>query len=147
MPFFVKNARICSAMIFIMCCVKSLTNFIMLCYINRLYSNSVVLKITAHNWQKCKRVFLTCHCHEIYRDEAVVPKSCKYTLKIMICANMWYLGQFRENLILIEGRISKFSCTCVHIYLWLSAARHISFLLNRFSVRYRFLFPVLCFLP
>ena len=42
---------------------------------------------------------LTCHCHEIYRDEAVGLKCCKYTLKITICVNMWNLGQFRENLI------------------------------------------------
>ena len=37
--------------------------------------------LTAHNWQKWKRVFLTCPCHEIYRDEAVGLKSCKYTWK------------------------------------------------------------------
>ena len=28
--------------------------------------------LTAHNWQNWKRVFLTCPCHNIYRDEAVV---------------------------------------------------------------------------
>ena len=27
--------------------------------------------LTGGNWQKWKRVFLTCPCHEIYRDEAV----------------------------------------------------------------------------
>ena len=37
--------------------------------------------LTAHNWQKWKRVFLTCPCHKIYRDEAVGLKSCKYTWK------------------------------------------------------------------
>ena len=38
--------------------------------------------ITAlYNWQKWKRVFLTCPCHEIYRDVAVGLKSCKYSLK------------------------------------------------------------------
>ena len=35
----------------------------------------------AYNWQKLKRVFLTCPCHEIYRDVAVGLKSCKYTFK------------------------------------------------------------------
>ena len=30
---------------------------------------------------KLKRVFLTCPCHEIYKDEAVGLKSCKYTWK------------------------------------------------------------------
>ena len=48
--------------------------------------------LTAHNWQKWKRVFLTCPCHEIYRDEAVGLKSCKYTWKIMIFVKMWNLG-------------------------------------------------------
>ena len=41
--------------------------------------------LTTHSWQKWKRVFLTCPCHEIYRDEAVgLLKSSKYTWKIMI---------------------------------------------------------------
>ena len=38
--------------------------------------------LTGGNWQKWKRVFLTCPCHEIYRDEAVGLKSCKNTWKI-----------------------------------------------------------------
>ena len=54
---------------------------------------------------KKKRVFLTCHCHEIYRDEADDLKSFKYTLKItiyMIYVNIWNLGQLRENLIFCQ---------------------------------------------
>ena len=35
--------------------------------------------LTAHNWQKWKRVFLTCPCHEVYRVEAVGLKSSNYT--------------------------------------------------------------------
>ena len=35
----------------------------------------------AHNWQKLKSRFLTCPCHEIYRDEAVSLKSSSYTWK------------------------------------------------------------------
>ena len=31
--------------------------------------------LTAHNWQKWKKVFLTCLCHKIYRVEAVGLKS------------------------------------------------------------------------
>ena len=54
------------------------------------------LLLTAHNWQKWKRVFLTCPCHEIYRDEAEGLKSCKYTWKITIYVNVWNFGQFRE---------------------------------------------------
>ena len=46
------------------------------------------VSLTAHNWQKWKRVFLTCPCHDIYRVEAVGLKSSNYTLKIVIFANM-----------------------------------------------------------
>ena len=58
--------------------------------------------LTAHNLQKWKRVFLTSPCHEIYRDEAVGLKSCKYTWKITIFVKMWNLGQYRENLIFCQ---------------------------------------------
>ena len=60
---------------------------------NVFYAN----RLTTHNWQKCERAFLTCPCHEIYRDEAVGLKSCKYTLKITIYVNMWNLEQFRKK--------------------------------------------------
>ena len=53
--------------------------------------------LTGGNWQQWKRVFLTCPCHEIYRDEAVDLKSCKNTWKITIFVKMWNLGQYREN--------------------------------------------------
>ena len=54
----------------------------------------VILHVkTAHNWQKWKRVFLSCPCHKIYRDEAVGFKSCKYAWKITIFVKMWNLGQ------------------------------------------------------
>ena len=58
--------------------------------------------LMAHNWQKWKRVFLTCPCHKIYRDKAVGLKSCKYTWKITIFVKMWNLGQYRENLIFCQ---------------------------------------------
>ena len=48
--------------------------------------------LTAPNWQKWKRVFLTCLCHEIHRVEAVDLKSCKYTWKITIHVKMRNLG-------------------------------------------------------
>ena len=71
--------------------------------INRTVCISTVwTALTAHNWQKWKRVFLTCPCHKIYRDEAVGLKSCKYTWKITIFVKMWNLGQYRENLILCQ---------------------------------------------
>ena len=58
--------------------------------------------LTAHNWQKEKRVFLTCPCHKIYRVEAVGPESGKYTWKITIFVKMWNLGQYREILIFCQ---------------------------------------------
>ena len=58
--------------------------------------------LTAHNWQKWKRVFLACPCHKIYRDEAVGVKSCKYTSKLTIFMKMSNLGQYRENLIFCQ---------------------------------------------
>ena len=48
--------------------------------------------LTVHNWQKWKRVFLTCPCHEIYRDKAVGLKGCRYPWKITIFVKMWNLG-------------------------------------------------------
>ena len=58
--------------------------------------------LTTHNWQKWKRVFLTCPCHDIYRYETVGLKSCKYTWKITIYVKVRNLGQFRENLIFCQ---------------------------------------------
>ena len=49
--------------------------------------------LTGGNWQKWKRVFLTCPCHKSYRDEAVGLKSCKYTWKITKFVKMGNLGQ------------------------------------------------------
>ena len=60
------------------------------------------MSLMAHNWQKWKRVFLTCPCHEIYRDEAVGLKSYNYTLKVTIFVNTWNLKQFLENLIFCQ---------------------------------------------
>ena len=45
--------------------------------------------LMAHNWQKWKRVFLTCHCHKIYRHEAVgLKKLQKYLKNYDICENV-----------------------------------------------------------
>ena len=38
----------------------------------------ILMCLTAHNWQKWKRVFPTCPCHKIHRDEAAGLKRCKY---------------------------------------------------------------------
>ena len=46
--------------------------------IERLISSS----LTGGNWQKWKRLFLTCPCHEIYRDEAVGLKVAKILEKL-----------------------------------------------------------------
>ena len=58
------------------------------------------IKLTAHNWQNWKSRFLTCPCHNIYKEkEAIGLKSSNYTLEIMIFVNIWNFGQFRGNLI------------------------------------------------
>ena len=74
--------------------------------------------LTAHNWQKWKSTFLTCHYHEIYREEAVGLKSSNYTLKITIlwiCAIWGKFGKnwYFENNCFIKNRIKKFFCTYV----------------------------------
>ena len=44
-------------------------------------NNYFIKPLTTYNWQKWKRVFPTCPCHEIYKDDAVCLKSYKYTFK------------------------------------------------------------------
>ena len=68
----------------------------------RTSSGFIWVPLTGGNWQKWKRVFLTCPCHEIYRDEAVGLKSCKNTWKITIFVKMWNLEQYREHLIFCQ---------------------------------------------
>ena len=58
--------------------------------------------LTAHNWQKWKSIFLTCHCHKIYGVEAVGLKKSNYTFKNTMFVIMWNLGQFREKLIFCQ---------------------------------------------
>ena len=68
--------------------------------------------LTGGNWQKWKRVFLTCPCRKIYRDEAVGLKSCKYIIlenlrnlwKWEIWGNIAKIWYFASNF-LIEARI------------------------------------------
>ena len=72
-------------------------------FLSHKHNNNYDIPLTAHNWQKWKRVFLTCPRHEIYRDEAVGLKSRKYTWKIKIYVNMWNLEQFHENLIFVNN--------------------------------------------
>ena len=78
--------------------------------------------LTAHNWQKWKRVFLTCPCHKIFRDEAVglkvanILEKLGYLWKCEIWANIVKIWYFVNNC-LMEAQIFKFFCTCVtHIY-------------------------------
>ena len=52
--------------------------------------------------EKEQSTFLTCPCHEIYREEAVGLKSYNYTFKIAIFVNMWNLGHVLENLIVCQ---------------------------------------------
>ena len=56
-----------------------------------------LFSLTAHNWQKLKRVCLTYPPHKIYKVEAVGLKTSNYTLKIKIFANMWNLGPKKKK--------------------------------------------------
>ena len=58
--------------------------------------------LTAHNWQHWKRVFPSCHCHEIYRVKPVGLKNCNYVWKITIFVNVWNLGQLLEKSIFCQ---------------------------------------------
>ena len=71
---------------------------VLLCFVTTyiLFGFYAWVTLTGGNWQKWKRVFLTCPCHEIYRDEAVGLKSCKNTWKITIFVKMWNLGQIMK---------------------------------------------------
>ena len=51
------------------------------------------MTLTVHNWQNWERVFLSCHCHEIYRVEEVDLERSNHTLKIAI-----FVGEIIENL-------------------------------------------------
>ena len=67
------------------------------------HSSRARLDLTAHNWQKRKSVFLTCHCHKIYRVETGgLINFHLYFLKNTIFVNRWNLGQFREKLIFCQ---------------------------------------------
>ena len=72
------------------------------CYTLIEFVNTPHFHINGSQLAKMKRVFLTCPCHEIYKDEVVGLKSCKYTLKITIVVNIWNLGEFCENLIFCQ---------------------------------------------
>ena len=74
--------------------------------------------LTAHNWQKWKRIFLTCPCHEIYRvDEVGFKKFQLYFKKLWLFVNMWNLGQFLEKFIPKSKNPFEFKVT-VHSNLW-----------------------------
>ena len=85
-----------------------------------IFLSEVKDNLTAHNWQKWKKsAFLTCHCHEIYREDVVGLKSPHKYLK-----KLWFLwiceiwGNFVKNWYfvnncLIKVRILKFFCTYV----------------------------------
>ena len=48
----------------------------------------VVNDVNGSQLAKMKSTFLTCHSHEIHREEVVGLKSSNYTLKIMIFVNI-----------------------------------------------------------
>ena len=107
--------------------------------------------LTTHNWQKWKRVFLTCPCHKSYGDEVVGLKSCKYTWKITIFVKMWNLGQYRENLIFCQKLLNWSSNFKILLHMCdtynCDYLKHstISFQVNQISVKYDFPFQFCIF--
>ena len=109
-------------------------------------SGPVWVPLMAHNWQRWKSTVLLYPYHKIYRVEVVCLKRSNYTFKITIFVSMWNLGQFREKIdILSITAWLKFESKnpfahMWRIWLWLTTAHHILFLLNRFSIKFRFSF-------
>ena len=73
--------------------------------------------LTAHNWQKWKRVFLTCPCHKIYRDEGS-KKLQKYLKNYDICENVEFGAiSWKCDILsitaLLKLEFKQFFCTCV----------------------------------
>ena len=103
-------------------------------------------EFTAHNWQKCKSTFLTCHCHEIYREAVGLKKVPIIYLKnnYIFCEYVKFGAiSLKIDIFLITAQL-KFESKSSFAQMWhillLSDANHILFLLNRFSVKYRFPF-------
>ena len=57
-------------------------------FLLNLFRKLTTLLLMANNWQIWKRIFLTCPCHEIYRDEAVGLKVANILSKILILVKM-----------------------------------------------------------
>ena len=74
---------------------------------DRPHTLTLILTLTAHNWQKWKRVFLPCPWHKIYRVEAVGLKSSNYNWKIMIFAICEIWGNFVKNWYFVNNCLIK----------------------------------------
>ena len=126
-------------------CMRPITSFAAHCWL--FFTIRLLLRLTTG---KNERVFLTCPCHKIYRDEAVGLKSCKYTWKITIFVKMGNWGNIKKIWYFVNNCFNwssnlKIFCTCVTrviVIIWSTAYFVSTF---RFSVKYRFPFPVLRF--
>ena len=80
--------------------------------------NSILCWLNGWQLAKWKRVFLTCPCHEIYRDEAVGLKSCKileklrYLWKCEIWGNIVKIWYFVNNCLIKAWIKNIFLHTC-----------------------------------
>ena len=105
--------------------------------------------LKAHNWQKWKSTFHACPRHKIYRVEAVGLKKFQlYLSNYDFCENVKFGAILWKFDILSTTAWLKFESKIPfarmwHISIWLSAACHISFLPNWFSVENRFPFYIL----
>ena len=92
----------------------------------------------AHNWQKLKSIFLMCHYHKIDRGEAenlsinlqICLKNYNFCEYVIFGAILWICFFLITALLKFK---KSFGLYVWQIWLWSSAAHHISFLHNQFS--------------
>ena len=123
----------------------------------QLFPAQYLMDVTAHNWQKWKKSrFLTFSCHKIYREEAdgqkfkfqLYFKNYDFCECVKFGANLWKIDILSITISLKFKSKNPFAQNYVSYIIMITCrTHHISILLYRFSVKYRFPFSVLYFLP
>ena len=89
----------------------------------------LLCEFTAHNWQKCKSTFLTCHCHEIYREAVGLKKFQLYLKNNNFCEYVKFGAISLKIDILLITAYLKFESKSSFAQMWhillLSDANHI----------------------
>ena len=93
---------------------------------------------------------LTCYWHKISRVEAVGLKKVQLNIKnYNICVKFGAISwkNWYSDILKLKFESKNTFAHMWRIWLWINTAHYISFLLNWFSVEYRFPFQILRFLP